>query len=78
MAQDNDTFDILFLKSESEYMDGWTEEWLQAVSKQFYLMEEYQGQAEVFTGEEALVWNELLEHWKYFILGYPSGDASNG
>ena len=54
--------------------DEWTLEWLQTVNDKFEAMNEYQGQAVTFEGEEGLIWEELLEHWKYFILGYPMKD----
>ena len=53
-------------------MDEWTIKWLKAMNEQFYLMEEYQGQAEPFQGEDELLLEELLEFWKYFMLGYQS------
>jgi hypothetical protein len=53
-------------------MDEWTKEWLKNVNEQFYLMEEYQGQAVPFQGEDEMLWEEILEFWKYFMLGYQS------
>lgn len=51
--------------------DTWTLEWLEEVNAKFMEMEEYQGQAVPFQGEEKFIWEDIMEHWRYFMLGYP-------
>ena len=72
MEQDSDIFDTQFSVQGSEKMDEWTIKWLNAMNEQFYLMEEYQGQAEPFQGEDEMLLEELLEFWKYFMLAFQS------